>query len=422
MKLIEKINTASYIFWKFFPFWLFMVFFKFAGSLHYSLTSPFGEKFLPLWIVGLMSGGASIVQLLLDVPAGHIMDRFGYLRFLKITTAIFIMATVCFMFGLTETTYIASIVISTFGWLFFGPGINAYALSHSTAKNSGRFMSLKDISGSIGVVLGSVALPFFLMFRPELVGYLLFILFTVSFVALFFSPRDTQVATAEEKIPAQHFYIRRHIFTKTLKAMRKLNPASGMMVLAGLSGAIFYGAVWFVIPLVIVSETSSGVLGIGLGVFDLSVIVLGFILGNLADRANKRKLVFFGLLIFGVAATLTGFNLSWLFIIFGFMATTGDEMTELSLWSWLHTLDKDHANDGVVSGAINLFSDMGWAIGPIVSGFLYSLIGPTWTIVICALPILAVWIAYQFVIRKHPAHALEGFIVPPKPHRSRHRT
>ena len=57
------------IFWKFFPFWIFLIFFKFGGGLHYSLLSQLGEKFLPLWLVGILIGGSSFVQLLLDVPA-----------------------------------------------------------------------------------------------------------------------------------------------------------------------------------------------------------------------------------------------------------------------------------------------------------------------------------------------------------------
>jgi len=413
------------MFARFLPFWIFMVFFKFGGGLHYSLISPFGEKLLPLWIVGLLMGGGSVVQFLLDVPAGHIMDRFGYKRFLWITTAVFMAAAACYAFGLTTTTYVLSLVISTFGWLFFGPGVNAYALSHSTKENAGRFMSLKDVSGSTGIVLSSVALPFALVLTPAVVGWILFALLGVALVAMWLSPRDMMKAVAssaaEEKIPAQHFYIRRHFLSKTLKMMKRLNPASGMLVLSGMAGGIFYGAVWFAVPLVMASQANSGILGLGLGIFDFSIVLLGFILGNLADRWNKRRLVFLGLLLFAVAAVLTGFNFSWLFLIFGFLATTGDEMSSLSLWAWLHTLDKDHANDGAVSGVINLFQDMGWAIGPIVAGFVYDSIGPTWTIAIAALPIFVTWCMYQLVMRDHASPALEGVAIPRKPHRPRHR-
>jgi MFS family permease len=173
------------------------------------------------------------------------------------------------------------------------------------------------------------------------------------------------------------------------------------------------------------SKTNSFALGLGLGIFDFAVVVLGWALGVLADRFNRRMLVFFGLLVFAVSASMTGFSFSWVFLIFGFLATTGDEISSLSLWAWLHNLDKDHANDGAVSGIISVFSDAGWAVGPMIAGFVYGILGPTWTIILSSLPIFAAWIAYQTVLHGHSPQFLQntqGITVPPKPHRPRHRS
>lgn len=390
--------------------------------MHYSLISPLGEKLLPLGVVGLLMGGGSIVQLLLDVPAGYIMDRFGYLRFLKITTFIFLFAAVCILGGLTQNVYIWSIVLSTFGWLFFGPGVNAYILSHAPKESAGRFMSIRDVSGSIGVVLASAVLPFVLLFSPEKMGYVLLVLLGLAFIFLFASPKDRVSVHSEVKLATHHHYIKRHFLGTTIKAFKKLNPASGMLVLLQLAGSIFYGAVWFVVPLVIAHQASSGLLGVGLGMFDFAIVVLGFLFGNLADKSNKRTLVFFGLLLFSVGGILLGWNFGWLFLLFGFLATAGDEMAGLSLWSWLHSLDKEHAQDGTIAGVINLFQDLGWAIGPIVAGFLYEPFGATWTIVFGSVPIFLTWLAYQFFIHRHITGIPVGLIIPAKPHRHRHRT
>ena len=62
---------------KFIPFWLFLTFFKFAGGLHYTMLSPLGEKLFPLWLVGLMIGISAFLQLLLDIPAGYVLDKYG---------------------------------------------------------------------------------------------------------------------------------------------------------------------------------------------------------------------------------------------------------------------------------------------------------------------------------------------------------
>ena len=419
MKILSQ-RTVSVIM-AFAPFWIFMIFFKFGGGLHYTLLSPLGEKVMPLWIVGLLVGVSSAVQLLLDVPAGRILDRFGYRRFLKITTATFLVAVACLLFGFDRHIYILSLAISTFGWLFFGPGVSAYILSHAPKDIAGKFISLRDVSGSIGIVLSSSILPFVLLLPPQGMGLILFCILSVALIMLFLSPKDTVSVHAEIKIPTHHHYIRRHSIGKLIKAIKKLNPASGMLLLTELSGATFYGSIWFVVPLVIAHQADSGLLSIGLAIFDFSVVVLGFLLGNLADTSNKRMLVFFGLLIFSVSGMIIGFDFGWVFIIFGFLATTGDEMAGISLWSWLHSLDKRHDEDGTVAGVINLFSDLGWAIGPFVAGILYTIIGPSLTILVCAVPIFIVWIIYQLVLRKYHTSTEQILDIPKKPHKMRYK-
>ena len=424
---ITTSRTFAHIFASFLPFWFFLLLFKFGAGTHYSLISPLGEQFFPLWMVGILMGGCSIVQLLLDVPAGHLLDRFGYLRLLKITTAIFLVAALTLTFGLTKVTYLLSLLFSIFGWLFFGPGLNAYVLSHAPKETAGRFMSVRDVAGSIGVVLSSAMLPFIFTQRPEIMGTVIFLLLLASLFLLYFSPKDyvseskQSSRRLEKKLETHHHYIRRHYIHTTLKAMKKLNPASGMLLLVSFSSSIFYGCIWFVVPLIIVHQANAGLLGLGLGIFDFSIVVLGFILGNLADKSDKRALIFFGLLLFSISGMLLGFDFGWLFLLFGFLATSGDEMASISLWSWLHSLDRQHDSDGVIAGVITLFQDLGWAIGPILSGIAFGLVGPTWTIVICSIPVFLTWVIYQFFVRDHRKKHLPFSLIPAKPHRARHK-
>lgn len=394
--------------------------YKFAGSIHYSLISPLGERLVPLWVVGLIMGGGSIIQLLLDVPAGHILDRFGYLRMLKFTTFIFMFAGVALFFKFTLFAFLISVITATFGWLFYGPGINAYTLSVAPKTHAATFVSFRDIASSLGIFFGSAILGILLHLDTRLLGLLIFLAMTIALIALFFSPKDKVSVHAEQKIPTHHYYIRRHFIGDTLKILGKLNPASTMLLLVTLASSVFYGIIWFVVPLVIAKQANSGFFSLGLGIFDFAIVTLGFALGNLADRGNKRSLVFFGLLMFAVCGMLLGFNFNWLFLIFGFLATTGDEMASISLWSWLHNLDHEHAHDGRVAGVMSLFEDAGWAIGPILAGILYEPIGPTWTIVAGASIIFATWIVYQFMTREHKQMPRLAPI-PVKPHRDRHR-
>ena len=386
---------------QFMPFWLFLVFFKFAGALHYTLLSPFGEQLLPLWIVGLLIGGESLIQATLDLPAGWLLDRLGYRRMLMVSVVAFIATSACLIFGLTLATYILTIFFSTFGWLFFVPGMNAYLLSHATDSESARFFSFKDVSNAVGVVCASVALPFVLLFSPQMAGAVLIALQAVALACLIMSPKD-KVVPHHERTVAQRRHMSRHSLRALWRTMKRLNPAGGMLALLTLAAAIFYAMIWFIVPLVIASEQqNAGMLSLGLAVFDFSVVVLGYLLGTWATKKNRRTFVFFGLLLFSLCGMALGFNFGILFILFGFLTTTGDEMANIALWSWLHHLDHEHDQDGAISAVITFADDIGYALGPVLAGVLYTMLGPGLTITLGALPIFILWVLYYMFVHKH---------------------
>jgi MFS family permease len=86
----------------------------------------------------------------------------------------------------------------------------------------------------------------------------------------------------------------------------------------------------------------------------------------------------------------------------------------------MHKLDKKHDKDGLVSGIISLFSDIGWAIGPLIAGITYFILGPTIAIAIGAVPIAAMLVVYHVAVRKH-AIKVSILDAPRKPHKHRHK-
>ncbi len=403
----------------FLPFWIFLILFKLAGNIHYEMLAPFGALVLPLWLVGFLVGGASLLQTVLDVPAGHVLDTYGYRRLLIITTIVFTSAGIVMLLPFSALIFIASLLFATLGWVFYAPGVNAYVLSHADRHNSGRFISLRDISGSTGVVLACLILGILYALGTQAVGALVIFLMLLAVVAILLSPKDTRLVHTEEKIHFQKYYIRRHYMPELLRSISRLNPASSMLLLLGFTSAVFYSTVWFVVPLVIAYGIQGGIMSIGLSVFDMAIVLLGFTLGKMADTGNKRRLVFLGLLLFSIAGALLGFNFGWFFLVLGFVATTGDEMASVSLWSWLHTLDTDHANDGIISGVISFFSDLGWAVGPIFAGIAYGFVGPSYTILSGAVALIITLIVYHIMVSGHD-HGHDTIDVH-KPHRRPHR-
>src|SRR3989344_8657937 len=97
-------------FFYFIFFWIFLLFFKFGGGLHYSLLSPLGERLMPLWIVGLIMSAASVLQLILDVPAGKMLDRFGYRKLIGLSVFMFMIVSLLMFFKFNSLFFILSVV------------------------------------------------------------------------------------------------------------------------------------------------------------------------------------------------------------------------------------------------------------------------------------------------------------------------
>ncbi|MBI4121289.1 MAG: MFS transporter [Parcubacteria group bacterium] len=415
----QRSPSIRRLFITFLPLWIFLVMYKLGGSLHYSIISPLGEQLMPLWVVGAVISASSFVQMILDVPAGYILDRFGYLRFLKISVVAFLVAGIAFMYDLTIVTYAISMVAATISWLLVPLATNAYVLAHAPEERSSRFFAMRDMAISTGVFLASAILGFVLLLDVQVMGLIITVCMAIALVVIFFAPPDKKSFLAEVKLATCDYYVRRNPLGKTLCFLPKLNPASIMLLLLGFSSSVFYAVVWFIVPLVIAHQASSGLLSLGLGIFDLAIVITGFFLGKIAEKGDKRTYIFFGLLLFSISATLIGFDFGWLFLLFGFLATTGDELTSISLWSWLHTLSHDDAGKGLLASVITLAQDLGWAVGPIFAAVAYGWVGPSWAIASSAVFIFATWIAYQFLMRYYPK--VSPVHVPSRPSRARHR-
>ncbi len=403
------------------PLWIFVFIFKFGAALHYTLLAPLGERILPLWIVGLIMGASSLVQLILDVPAGFILDRLGYVKMLTFGTAMFIFAGLAMVFGFHTPAYLISVLLATVGWLFYGPGVSAYVLSEVPRERAGEYFGILHASQALGVVGATAILSLVLHFSMAWIGVLISGLMLLALVSLSAVLPEHQ-RIHEKKMAHQTYYVRRHFIDHVLRVFHRLNPASTMLILQNISSSLFYGVVWFTVPLIIANALYSGFPSVGLGVFDLAVVLLGSFLGRLADTVSKKLLVLVGLLMFSVTAMSLGFNFSVWFLLLGFLATAGDEMSNVSLWAWLDDLDKDHQDDGLINGAVSVFEDLGWTIGPVAAGFLFLAIGPSYTILVGAIPLFLTWCVALILIQFHaPAAARVRSVDHHIPRRLRHK-
>jgi len=381
--------------------------------MHFTPLAPLGERMFDTWLVGLLIGGASLFQLILDVPAGILLDKFGYIRMIRLGTLTFIGASLILVFVGGPVGFILSLFSASLGWLFYSPGVNAYLLSTAPKKEAERFMSFRDVFDATGVLLSALAVPFLVTASPQVIGLSAAGVLSLAFLSSMLSPKDKVSVHEEKKVEHHHFYIRRDAFRNLFRSLDRLNPASWLLIAHGLSASIFYSTVWFVLPIMMV-DPSKRIFGISLGIFDLAIIALGILLGRAVRNIRHKLAVTIGLLVFAVTVALLGKQTEWLFLIFGFIATAGDELSNISLWAWLAKIDKDHSSDGIVSGTISLFQDLGWMIGPVSAGILYGLVGPEMTISLGSIPIFITFIL-SLILGSDDNH------IPPHPHPKRLR-
>ncbi|MBP6944763.1 MFS transporter [Patescibacteria group bacterium] len=404
------------------PLWLYITLFKAGGWLYFITLPVFGERVFPIWMVGLCIGAASLFQLLLDVPAGMILDRWGYARLLRFSSISLIMGGVILsIFGLHSWTYLSFILFSGIGWLFFGPGVDAYTLRIAPRTHTGRFMSIRRLTSSLGAVIGATLFTLLLNKPPQTIGIVVAAILACATIVgslLKKEPHRSHIHKATQTHSVTH----PHIFARALHTIKALNPASSMLIFSGFAAATFYGIVSFVIPLHLKDAVHAGPLQFALSIFDLTVILCGGFIGRLADSNKKRLFVFLGLCLFALSSTFMSMNLNSWFLVFGFMASVGDELLTVSLWSWLNHLNHDHVHDGLIASIIAFFQDLGWVIGPIIAGFAYTRFGASQTILFGAGVVCISWAINSIALRNSAGTILHTPPSPlPVPYHDRHK-
>ncbi len=378
------IKTAG----RFLPLWFFLLLFKFGAGIHYSLAAVLGAQILPLWIVGICVGSAAFIQLLLDVPAGFMLERYGHARMLRVSTAAFLLAGAVLLFSLTPVTYVASIVLSALGWLFFSPGISAYLLTHSPIAFVGRLTALRRICEAVGITLALLGLQYFSNFSAPFIGLVIIYPFIGAFIALALAKRDNVPTVLHKDI-----HNRRAVATTSFATIRKLagelHPVGTVLGLHTFAASLFYSMVWFIIPLLIVGGVTPLTFSVALSSLDFTLLIVDFPIGVMVDRLSKRPLVIFGMVTMSIAALALSQTASVLIIALTIIISFGDELAVIALWAWLNKRTTHVHHEGIIAGGVIFMEDLGWCIGPILAGVLASTVTETAPLLVGGLVIAA---------------------------------
>lgn len=249
------------------------------------------------------------------------------------------------------------------GFAFSGVYVTAESWLNNTASNEnrGQALSLYMIVQMLGIITAQALINF-----ADPAGFLLFIIPSV-LVSLAFAPILLSVS------PAPTFGTTRSM---SIRALYDVSPLGvvGIFLMGGVFSALFgMTAVW---------GTEAGLTILEISVFTAAIYVGGLVfqypIGWLSDRMDRRKLLIIVALI-GTAAGAVAviFNL-------GFMWLLGVALVIGGISNPLYSLLVAYTNDyldsdqmAAASGGLLFVNGLGAILGPLVIGWLMSVIGPS---------------------------------------------
>lgn len=392
MPSAKKISARQHIA-ELLPLWIFILLFKSSAVLHYSLIGVLGVQVLPLWAVGLATGSTTLFQLICDIPAGRLIDRYGARATLRLASIFFLAGVITLFFGVSPLTYGLTLLFSATGWLFFTPSISAYILSVTPDKIMGKTTGVRRMAEGLGGMIATFGLASVLNFSLITIALILSYPLIGASVILWFIWKPKRIV----KRLSRHHQRAQAVLSgpEALKrALAAMSPAAPLLLGWSLAIGFSYGIIWLVIPLSIAGGLMN-IPGYSLGIFETSMLLSGLTLGSLVDSVRDRgRLIILAMMLCLLSLSVMTSGSAGLFILFAFLFGASDELVTISLWAWLDALDQKHDQDGIVSGAITLADDLGWTLGPIAGAILLANFGPNLAIFAAGGPTLALLIIF----------------------------
>jgi MFS family permease len=240
-------------------------------------------------------------------------------------------------------------------------------------KNRGLAMGLNEFAGYISVGLvafftGWVAGEYGLRPYPFYIGV---VMAAAGLILTIFFIRDTR---GHVDIEASGSTIRKlkNVFWDTTIKDRNL----GSITQAGLVNNLNDGMVWGLFPVLLaVKKFSLAEIGMITAIYP-TVWGLGQVItGKMADHFNKKRLLFTGMAIQGIALLFFAFSESFLqFVILSCILGWGTAMVYPTFLAAI--AENTHPDDRPKSvGVFRLWRDLGYAVGAIVTGIVADLFG-----------------------------------------------
>jgi MFS family permease len=279
------------------------------------------------------------------------------------------------------------------GFCFSGVYVTAESWLNNTASNEnrGQALSLYMIVQMVGIIAAQAMINF-----ADPAGFLLFIIPSV-LVSLAFAPILLSVS------PAPTFGTTRSMSIRELYDVSPLGVV-GIFLMGGVFAAMFgMTAVWG-------SEAGLSILEISVftGAIYFGGLVFQYPIGWMSDRFDRRRLVVVVALIGslgGAMAVLFDLNFTWLVVVALIIGGISNPLYSLLVAYTNDYLEADQM--AAASGGLLFVNGVGAILGPLVIGWLMSVIGPSgyFLFIIMLTTMLAIYAIWRMSQRAHTPDA-----------------
>ena len=378
---------------------------RFARSLQYMIFPVIIMSLYNEWIAGLAVAALTVFQIFFADPlGGALSDKIGAKKTMQLSALSMAMSGIIwFIMGTTALSMAISGI-----FLFLGISLNTietYILKITPKDEGGVAFGIEGNVSSVAYFLAAISFPFFL---PESMHIWLFGLIIISKIILFFSlsffPDDAELPKEkDENNKKSESFLQTcnpyNTFKHGLHFIRMNDFYPILAIGSSLFEGLFYGTIYFIFPIHFAKMGITGIMeGMELGIYELITMFIAGYAGYLADKYDWKHLHSLGwfFILAGVIA-MPFYPGVFGLIIVGLIIALGNNLSYFAADHVLEEHDIDHREDGSFMSLRRMVANIGYAIAPILAGFIYIHYGfqiSLWYItVLCGL--LAFWMIWQ---------------------------
>ncbi|MDT0642617.1 MFS transporter [Zunongwangia sp. F363] len=246
-------------------------------------------------------------------------------------------------------------------------------------KNRGLAMGLNEFSGylAVGIIAflsgyvankyGITPYPFYIGIGISVVGLIMSYLFI----------KDTRTFVAIEKDSNSTSSLK-NVFLDTTFRNRTLSSVTQ----AGLVNNLNDGMIWGLLPIILLqADYDSKSIGIITAVYPTVWGIGQLFTGRMSDIYSKKELLFWGMLLQGIAILILPFTEDFIFMVaIAFILGLGTALVYPTFLSAIATATNPTQRAESI-GAFRFWRDSGYAIGAILSGIIADLLGVPFAII-----------------------------------------